>query len=49
MVFNQDFLFRATKSHGIQLRFAPTYKISIGIQKSADFNGFFCRVDFVTF
>jgi len=50
MVFNQDnqkILFKATKSHGIQLRFVPTYKMSIGIQKSIDFNGFFWRVDFV--
>jgi len=50
MVFNQDnqnFLFRTTKSHGIQLRFVPTYKLSIGIQKSAYFNGFFCMMDFV--
>jgi len=50
MVFNQDnqdFFFKATKSHDIQLRFVQTYKMSIGIQKSADFNRFFYRVDFV--
>jgi len=45
MVFNQDnqnFLLRATKSHGIQLR------LSIDIQQSADhFNGFFCMMNFV--
>jgi len=50
VVFNKDNqkkLFSTTKSHGIQLRFVPTCKMSIGIQKFADFNIFFCRVDFV--
>jgi hypothetical protein len=37
---NQDFFFKATKSLGIQLRFLITFKMSIGIQKSIEFDGF---------
>lgn len=49
MVFNQDnqdFFYNATKSVGIQLRFLTTYKMSFGIQKLIDFNGFFYVMDF---
>jgi len=38
---NQDFLFGATKFGDIQMRFRLTYKLSVGIQKYTDFNGFF--------
>jgi len=38
---NQDFLFRATKSGGIQMRLQQIYKMSVGIQKYIDFNAFF--------
>ena len=50
MVFNQDnqdFLFKTTKFIGIQSRFLITYKMSLGIQKYKDFDGFFKMVDFV--
>jgi hypothetical protein len=46
---NQDFLFRATKSIGIQSRILITYKMSLGIQKYIDFDGFFEMVDFMRF
>ena len=41
-----DFFFRAIKSVGIQLRFGTTFKMSTGIQKSTDFDGFFYGMDF---
>ena len=40
------FFFRATKFVGIQLRFLTTFKMSIGIQKSMNFDGFFFAMDF---
>jgi hypothetical protein len=40
------FFFKAIKSLGIQLRFLITFKMSIGIQKSIDFDGFICLMDF---
>jgi hypothetical protein len=36
------FFFKATKSFGIQLRFLITFKMSIGIQKSIEFDRFIC-------
>ena len=50
MVFNQhnhDFFVKATKSVGIQLRFLMTYELSIGIQKSIDFDRFLDGMNFV--
>ena len=50
MVFNQDnhdFFFKATKFVGIQLRILMTYELSIGIQKSIDFDGFLDGMDIV--
>jgi hypothetical protein len=41
------FFSRAMKSSGIQLRFLVIYKMSIGIQKSTDFDRFFYGMDFV--
>jgi hypothetical protein len=40
------FFFKAIKSLGIQLRFLNTFKMSTGIQKSIDFDGFICAMDF---
>jgi hypothetical protein len=40
------FFFNATKFLGIQLRFLTTFKMSIDIQKSTDFDGFFFGMDF---
>jgi uncharacterized membrane protein len=41
------FFFKAIKSVVIQLRFHMIYKMSLDIQKSTDFRGFFCAMDFV--
>jgi hypothetical protein len=39
--------FKTTKSLGIQLKFLTTFKMSIGIQKSVDFDRFFISRDFL--
>jgi hypothetical protein len=40
------FFFRTTKSTGIRLRFLSTFKKFVGIQKSIDFDGLFCEMNF---